>query len=246
MISFSVSESYKKINKHELFFDSMSLPYYILNTNVDIEKMHTAETVAESCFPNAASSVVSMYGSEKNIKSVEELLSYEFTQKTNSSVTLCPSRLNLLEYVQWCVSELESNEKTFTSFDGTQKSPSFVEVPLVPVKYFYARLLSRLKAGETYSLRKSAFLVPYIDGLYLSHVPGSTSRSSTAAVSVITDYDSFSALFNGAFRAHLNAYLTTINGVSAYIQRGNFYGHEMQKYKTIRDEYLKGIKEFFK
>jgi hypothetical protein len=217
MVLFKVDEKFE--SEKEILFDSASLPYYILNTNLDIEKIREFEDVSNECFPNLISSVAKFY----NMKSIDELTLNEVSKK--GKVLRCSTRSNLLEYVKWFIYSEQTIIEKLNSFEW------IVELPLIFNKYVYAKILPQL-AGKSFSIYKSEYFDPYIECVYMYRI------ADSKEINKISNYSSFKRMFDQEFKNALCSYLISMSNVSAYIKSGNFYGQEMQKYKKIKQDYF--------
>lgn len=236
----------------DVIFDSASLPYYILNTNEDIKVMTENREIAISCFPNEID-FISKTISDKSGNQISKamLLTEENRELSRSTsredkqtnkraslneieVVTCPHRNNLLEYTQWYINNVEMISKKL------KKSSCIIEVPLIPIKYFYSRLLPLLESNFIYRIYKSSYFNPFIDCLYIQNITEITFDGPISSIK-ISNYLMFQSMFKNLFESYIHAYLIGMSKVAAYITRGNFYGQEMLKFKQIKNEYIQSL-----
>lgn len=215
--------------KFDILFDSASLPYYVLNTNEDLLTLVENKEVALSCFPNEIDSILKLLQVDYSGLFINENTEL-FGPSPAEHVVLCPERDNILKYTQWYINSID------TIVDKLSTSSYIVEVPILPIKYFYARLLPRLDPKSSFRVYKSSYFNPFIDCLYLQKV------DKAESVQKINNYNMFLSMFKTLFDSYLYTYLIGMSKVAGYITRGNFYGQEMLKYKAIKSAYLQSIR----
>lgn len=227
-IMITINIQYGEIEPDDIIFDSASLPYYILNTNTDIDVVHGSEK-SEICFPNELNYLSKILN--KSIDSIEgtDIIASGYVNSSSPiKFVRCPVRNNLLEYVNWYLRNIDMISESIG------KENVVVEIPLLNVKYVYARLLPRIKNSRIV-IFKSRFFNKYIDCLYMCKT------TSKYADFTIASYNDFCKFYDDKYLSSRNAYLISMANAAEYIRKGNFYGYETSNYEKSRIQFIKNI-----
>lgn len=144
-----------------LKYDTDSLPYYILNLNIDIDKIKSLPKVTDICFSNLSENI--------NLFKIN-----------NKDIYTCPIRDNLIEYMNWYINSID------ILYNELIKG-KIIEIPLFNIKLFYYQLFNKLK-NKKISIYKSIYFHKYIDCLYM-YIDSSVKNDNITEINTIEDFN---------------------------------------------------------